>query len=558
MDNPIYLPELREMLAENNDAEMREFCSTLHPARTTEFMGGLEPLEIWEILRHTDLENRAAIFDFFPLQKQVEILEHAPRNEFAELLERLPSDNRVDLIHESAPAIVDELLRLLPSEDRHDIQRLRLFPDGCCGSEMSTDFVRLDENMSAEEAIAEIGKQTADADTVYYLYVVDAKDHLVGLVSARQLLATVGKPGRTVREIMKRDLITVDAYADRVLAARLVAKYNFLAIPVVDKEHHILGIIMHDDVLDVIREEATEDAHQLGGIMPMEANYLEVPFFTIWRKRIVWLLCLFVAELLTFSALAHFEDEIGKLVILAMFVPLCISTGGNSGSQAATLITRAMALGQVQLRDWLRVFRHEILMGVALGLSIGVVGFCRAAFTPESVLDGANRWLLAITICQAVAAICLFGSLVGAMLPIVFRRLGVDPAVASTPFVATFVDVSGIMIYFTIAKFWLLSAPIVPPTEFVPAVKLDVAVIRQAEAEFFEECSRFFAAQPKVVSWYATPVDAEHGSKLTFLVKDEDSLRRLIRLPDYETLLHDPKGRWKADRTDPFEVRTSQ
>ena len=457
MDNPIFLPELREMLAENNTDEMREFCSTLHPARTAEFMGGLEPQEIWEILRHTDLENRAAIFDFFSIQQQVEILEHAPRDEFAELLERLPSDNRVDLIHEADSEIADELLKLLPADERQDIQRLRQYPDGSCGSEMSTDFVRLDENMTAEEAIAEIGKQTADADTVYYLYVVDAKDHLVGLVSARQLLATVGKPGRTVREIMKRDLITVNADDDRDLAARAVATYNFLAIPVVDESHRILGIIMHDDVLDVIHEEATEDAHQMAGIMPMEGNYLEIPFFTIWQKRIPWLACLFIAELFTFSALAHFDDAMKQFIVLAMFVPLCISTGGNSGSQAATLITRAMALGQIQLRDWLRVFRHEILMGIALGLSLGIIGFCRASLTPESVLDGADRWLLAITIFQAVTAICLFGSVVGAMLPLLFRRLGVDPAVASTPFVATFVDVSGIVIYFTIAKFWLLS-----------------------------------------------------------------------------------------------------
>jgi len=457
MDNPIFLPELREMLAENNIDEMREFCSTLHPARTAEFMGGLEPLEIWTVLQHTDLENRAAIFDFFSLQKQVDVLENAPRNEFAELLERLPSDNRVDLIHETDPGIADELLRLLPAEDRYEIQRLRQFPDGSCGSEMSTDFVRLDENMTAEEAIAEIAKQTADADTVYYLYVVDAKDHLVGLVSARQLLATVGKPGRTVREIMKRDLITVKADDDRDLAARAVATYNFLAIPVVDKAHRILGIIMHDDVLDVVHEEATEDAHQMAGIMPMEGNYLEIPFFTIWQKRIPWLACLFIAELFTFSALAHFDDAMKQFIVLAMFVPLCISTGGNSGSQAATLITRAMALGQIQLRDWLRVFRHEILMGIALGLSLGIIGFCRASLTPESVLGGADRWLLAITIFQAVTAICLFGSIVGAMLPLFFRRLGVDPAVASTPFVATFVDVSGIAIYFTIAKFWLLS-----------------------------------------------------------------------------------------------------
>jgi len=555
MNNPIYLPELREMLNENNVDEMQEFCSTLHPARTAEFMVDLEPSEIWEILRHTDLENRAAIFDFFPLQIQVEILEQAPREEFAELLERLPSDNRVDLIHETDAEIGDELLRLLPAEDRHDIRRLQQYPDGSCGSEMSTDFVRLDENMTAEEAIAAIGKQTADADTVYYVYVVDDNDHLVGLVSARQLLATVGKPGRTVREIMKRDLITVGAYDDRDLAAHAVATYNFLAIPVVDKDHRILGIIMHDDVLDVIHEEATEDAHQMAGVMPMEGNYLEIPFFTIWQKRIPWLACLFLAELFTFSALAHFEDAMKQFVILAMFVPLCISTGGNSGSQAATLITRAMALGQIQLRDWLRVFRHEILMGITLGLSLGVIGFCRASLTWDSVLGGVDRWLLAFTIFQAVTAICLFGSVVGAMLPVIFRRLGADPAVASTPFVATFVDVSGIVIYFTIANFWLLSAGD-PPTRMVSALNLEVTMTSQTETVFFDECNRFFAKQDNVVSWFAAPTDSGNGFRLTLLVKDEEALQDLERQPEYTALIHDSMGRWKTERGEPFDVRT--
>ncbi len=554
--NPIYLPELREMLVEKKAAEMRDFCATLHPARTAEFMEGLNPEEIWGILREANLEHRVGIFDYFPLRIQVEILERAPRNEFVELLEHLPSDSRVELIRESSPDAVEELLKMLPPEHRHNILRLKMFPVGSCGSEMSTDFLRLNEAMTVEQAIAEIGKQTADLEMVYYLFVVDARDHLVGLVSARQLLAAIGKPTRLVRDIMKRDLITVGVYEDRVQAAKAVAKYDFLAVPVVDREHHILGIITHDDVIDVIREEATEDAHQLGGVMPMEANYLEVPFLTIWKKRIPWLVCLFIAELLTFSALAHFEDEIGKLVVLAMFVPLCISTGGNSGSQAATLITRSMALGQIRLRDWLRVFRHEILMGIALGLSLGAVAFIRATLTPESVLDGANRWLLGITICQAVAAICLFGSVVGAMLPIVFRRLGVDPAVASTPFVATFVDVSGIIIYFSIAKFWLLSAPIIPPTELRPALEIDFAMTRQVEAEFYTECNRFFATQSNDVKWYASSHEGRPGARLTFFVKNAAAMRRLTAEPSYENFVNDPTGRWKPENTVPFQART--
>jgi magnesium transporter len=217
-----------------------------------------------------------------------------------------------------------------------------------------------------------------------------------------------------------------------------------------------VGIITHDDVIDVMIEEATEDAQQMGGIVPMAENYLEAPFFTIWRKRAAWLSCLFIAELFTFTALAHFEDQIAAVLALSLFVPLCISTGGNSGSQAATLMTRALALGQITPSHWWRTLRHELLVGLALGVTLGVIGFLRASLTPASVLGNADRWMLALVIGQAVAAICVWGTLVGSMLPLLFRRLGFDPGYASSPFVATFVDVTGIVIYFTIAKTYLL------------------------------------------------------------------------------------------------------
>jgi magnesium transporter len=236
-----------------------------------------------------------------------------------------------------------------------------------------------------------------------------------------------------------------------------LGKYDFLAMPVIDDQNRIIGIITHDDVLDVLEEEATEDALHMAGVSTMPENYLETPFTTVWRKRAMWLSCLFVAELFTFTALAHYEEAIASIIALSLFVPLCISTGGNSGSQAATLITRAMALGHVTPGQWFRVLRHELLMGLALGLTLGVIGFVRASMTPESVLGNADRWMLAIVIGQSVAGICLWGTLVGSMLPLVFKKLGFDPGYASSPFVATFVDVTGIVIYFSIAKVWLLS-----------------------------------------------------------------------------------------------------
>ena len=257
---------------------------------------------------------------------------------------------------------------------------------------------------------------------------------------------------------MQREVISVPVDADQEDVAQTMARYDFLALPVVDSQNRLVGIVTHDDVIDVVVQEATEDALRMGGVGSMVEHYLDAPFLTLWRKRSGWLACLFVAEMFTFSALAHFQTAIEKIIALSLFVPLCISTGGNSGSQAATLITRAMALRQIRPADWLRVIRHELLMGLALGLTLGAIGFLRVRVTPVAWLGlgSAQHWMLAFVIAQAVAAICLWGTLVGATLPLIFSRLGFDPGYASSPFVATFVDVTGIVIYFSIATIWLL------------------------------------------------------------------------------------------------------
>ena len=455
-NNPIYLPELREMLAENNTEEMREFCTAIHPVRAAEFLEGLEPLQIWTIIQHADLSERVEIFNYLDEETQADIMEAAPREDIAQFISHLPSDDRVDALQSVEEQVVDELMPLIQAEDRRDIQRLTAFPEDSCGSEMTTDFVRLNENMTVEEALLEISRQTEVIETVYYLYVVDENDHLVGLVSAKQLLKNISRPQTLISSLMERDLITVDALESREEAARAVAKYDFLAIPVVDEEHHMLGIITHDDIIDVVQDEATEDAYRMAAIGPMEEKYLDAPFFSIWRHRVVWLAWLFIAELGTFSALAYFNEELEAVHVLALFIPLVLSTGGNSGSQAATLITRAMALGEVKVSDFFQIFRHELLMGLALGLGLGVMGFIRAALTPSGILKDLDRVWFSLAICCSIGASCLCGTMVGALLPLLFKRLGIDPGVASSPFVATFVDVTGIIIFFSIAKVLVL------------------------------------------------------------------------------------------------------
>jgi magnesium transporter len=463
MTNTLYLPELREMLADNNVAEMQEFSVALHPARTAEFMEGLTPAESSAILKHADPATRGQIFSYFDRDKQVEIIETGDRSEIGQLIAELPADDRVDILKAVPAKVVDELLPFVPVSDRRDILRLRSYPEGTAGAMMTTQFARLPEGLTVRQALEEVAKQAEELETIYYIYIVDAEDHLRGLVGARHLVSALGKPNLLIDELMDRELVTVDVTDDQEQVAQKVAQFDLHAIPVVDEDHHMLGIITHDDVIDVVRQEATEDVHMAGAVTPGVDNYLETSFATVWRKRTVWLSCLFLAELFTFSAMEHFDYMVRRFLVLGALIPLCISTGGNSGSQAATLITRAMALGQVTLADWWRVLWHELAMGIALGAALGLIGIARIALTPESWLTGAPRMELAMATSQAVAMICIWGTLVGSMLPLVFKRLGFDPGYASSPFVATFVDVTGIVIFFSVAELWLPMAGIVPP-----------------------------------------------------------------------------------------------
>lgn len=452
MVNTLYLPELQEMLVEQDSHGLREFCTAIHPAQTAEFMEGLSAREAWAVLQYAETPLREEIFSYLDVPKQIAILESIQRPQAATLLGRLAPDDRVDLLQGLDRQLAVQLVHELAPADRRDVLRLIGYPEDTAGAMMTTAFAALREDVSAGRALEEIARQAAKLETIYYIYVVDDGGRLRGVLSVRQLLRAMRHPEIPMGELMEGEVVTVNVWDNRETVAHKVARFDLLAIPVVDDQRHLLGIITHDDVIDTVVEEATEDAHRMGGMMPIPENFLEARFVSVWWRRAAWLSTLFLAELLTFTALARFEQAIAAVIALSLFVPLCISTGGNSGSQAATLITRALALEQVALRDWLRVLRHEVLMGAALGLTLGMIGFVRASLTPQSVLGNADRWRLALTVAAAVSAICLWGTTIGAMLPLIFKRLGVDPAFASSPFVATFVDVTGIVIYFSIAR----------------------------------------------------------------------------------------------------------
>ena len=454
MFDPLLLPELREMLIENDTAAMGEFCEVFHPGVVAENLEALPPAECWGVLSQASWHRRGEVFGFFSAARQMELVATIDRAHLSALLEVMPPDDRVALLKRMDEAQVELLLPLVAQAERDDIRKLLSYPEHSAGSIMTTESASLRQDVTAREALDQLRTQAPDRELIYYVYVIDEGRRLLGFVSLRKLI--LARPDTPVSEMMDKDVISVRVDDDQEAVAGTLARYDFIALPVVDSQGRLVGIVTHDDVLDVIEQEATEDVHQLGGIVPLTERYLDARFVSLWRKRASWLSVLFVAEIFTATALAHFTDEIEKVVALSIFVPLCISTGGNSGSQAATLITRAVALGQVRLRDWWRIMLHELGMGLALGGTLGLIGFVRAYFfTAQSVLGDANPLLLAAVIAQSVAAICLWGTLVGSALPLIFKRIGIDPGIASSPFVATFVDVTGIVIYFSIARIYL-------------------------------------------------------------------------------------------------------
>lgn len=444
MINSLYLPELRELLAEHDSNGLREFCTALHPVRTAEFMEGLTASEAWEVLRHADLQTRAEIFNSFEREKQLEILEVADRRAVGALLAELPSDDRVDLLKGADPHLVAELLPLVPAKARRDILRLQAYPEGTAGAVMTSDFAKLSKGLNVRQALDELAKQAQDLETIYYIYIVDEDDHLIGLVSARQLISMLVRPNTTMEELMERNLVSVDVHDDQETMAEKVARFDLIAIPVVDEEHHLLGIITHDDVIDVVREEATEDAHRLGAVAPLEKGYLETHWLTLTWKRGIWLVILFFGGMLTAVALRNYEGYLAEISWLVLFIPLVISCGGNSGNQSATLVITAMTVGEVRLRDWARVMFRELIVGLFLGAGLGAIGYLVALVVTGEPLQAL---VIPLTILFVVTA----GTLIGSLLPMLFRRLGLDPALMSNPFVAGIIDILGIIIYMNVA-----------------------------------------------------------------------------------------------------------
>ena len=437
-------PDLREMLQANDTEGLKEFCEALHPATVADILQTLQPARAWEVLSHTSAQRQAEIFQYLPEAYQQRMIEAASRERLAAIIEAMDPDDRVDLLKSIGEELQEAILPLVARAEREDIRKLLQYPEESVGAVMTTDYVALPEGTTVGAALERLRLLAPDRETIYYVYVVDRDRQLVGVVSLRQLI--MARPQTKLRDIMNRDLISVRVDEDKEAAARTLARYDFIALPVVDADGRLVGIITHDDVMDVLVEAATEDVHRLGGVEPLAESYMQSRITTVAWKRGVWLAILFVAELGTRHILAWGDMVFRELFLLYAFLPLIMSSGGNSGSQSATLITRALALGEIGPRDWWRVLWRELLMGTILGLLLGALVVAEALVEADAALE------LVPVVASTLAAVVLCGTLIGSLLPLVLRSLRLDPGIASSPFVASVMDVVSTVILITVAQ----------------------------------------------------------------------------------------------------------
>lgn len=422
----------------------------------------LDAAERVEGFRLLGREDAQEFFGALPSAEQLQLIEQSSATERRHLLRMLAPDDAADLLQELPDEQRQPLLSLYDDVTRREIASLLAYREDVAGGLMNPRFARVRPDMTVEEAILYLRRQANEGLELYtYAYVLDKEQRLLGVVSFRDLFR--GKATAAMRDVMKTDVVRVHEEMDQEAVGATFAEHDLVALPVVDAAGRMKGVVTVDDIVDVVQEEATEDIHKIGGSVALDAPYLEVGLLGMLKKRLGWLLVLFFAQMLTVVAMSYFQVRIDQLSLLSLFVPLILSSGGNSGSQASTLVIRAMSLGELRPSDWKRVFLNELATGLTMGLVLGVIGFTRVvAIWPGNEEQFANfSWQLAGAILVSVVGVVLWGTLIGSMLPILLRRVGLDPASASAPLVATLSDVTGIVVYFS-AVSWFLSS-VLPP-----------------------------------------------------------------------------------------------
>jgi len=443
---------LRE-LADGDPRELARAVAVMRPADLAEELDRLPPESAARVLAALPFDLAVQLFDEPEFTRRRQVFECMPADEAMRLLEAMSTDQLADLFRELPEAERARLLAAVKPSTREDLKLLLSYPPHTAGGIMTTEFLSIPADWTVERALGYIREVAREKETVYAIYVVDPQSgRLVHVVSLRDLL--LADPQAVVLTIGKRrPPLTVRATDSRRDVAVLISKYNLLAVPVVDEAGRILGIVTVDDVIDAIVAEQTETVQRFGGVEALDKPYPQIGFLTMIRKRAGWLCALFLSEMLTATAMQHFEGELSRAIVLTLFIPLIMSSGGNSGSQATSLIVRALALREVRLGDWWRIALRELPTGLCLGAILGVIGIARISLWQHlHFYNYGVHWLLvALTVGAALIGVVTFGSLAGSMLPFLLRRLGFDPAVASAPFVATLVDVTGLVIYFTVA-----------------------------------------------------------------------------------------------------------
>jgi magnesium transporter len=433
------------MLIENDARAMQEFCEVFHPGVVAENLEALSAAECWGVLSHTNLQRRVEVFEFLALPRQMELVATLDKKDLSALLEAMSSDDRVALLKNMDEEKLELLLPLIAHAERGDIRRLLSYPEHSAGSIMTTDYASLPEVVTVRDALARLRLQAPDRETIYYVYVIDDARHLHGFITLRKLF--LARPDALVSELMDKDVISVRVDEDQEVVANKIARYDFIAMPVVDDQGRLVGIVTHDDVLDVVQQEATEDVHRLGGVEPLEDGYLSTSLITLAWKRGIWLVLLLVAGFGTSAILSHYNSETEHFEWLVWFLPLVLASGGNAGSQSATLVIRALALGQINRETQARIGRRELYTGLLLGTTLAVMGFSFALFyvtrSQAAVVGG------------TVALVVTFGTVNGTLLPIVLKKLGMDPALMSNPLIASLSDMVGVLIYYNVALFAL-------------------------------------------------------------------------------------------------------
>jgi magnesium transporter len=448
-------PEFLYLLS-GDEEDFLEALADLRPADIADALNELPEEAAVRIVAALPFHRAVEVFDEPELERRGELFARLDQDRAVALLDAMSADQQVGVLRELDEESRRRVEHVLAAPTREALQLLLKYPETSAGGIMTTEFVSVPPGWTVRRVLEHIHAVGQAKETVYAIYIMDDRQRLMHVVSLRQLMTA--DPELPVVQVGEhRKPVTCGPLTDREDVARLISKYNLLAIPVLDDAHRILGIVTVDDIIDALVSEQTEDVQKFGGMEALDEPYMQIGLGSMIRKRAGWLCALFLGEMLTATAMGHFEDEINRAVVLALFVPLIISSGGNSGSQATSLIIRALALREVEVRDWWRVAVRELPAGLALGAILGLIGLARIfLWQYVGLYDyGSHYMLVGFTVALALLGVVLFGSLVGSMLPFLLRRVGFDPASASAPFVATLVDVTGLVIYFTVASLLL-------------------------------------------------------------------------------------------------------